>query len=98
MLCDVRGLNALPLNLPCLLRSLSPVAYTDYTAEDNLLERASNRIKSDAKKELACVKTNLGTSILNNLLGIILRLCLALLLVLFPNPFMQSLIKGFFLG
>ena len=47
---DVRGLNALPLNLPPGSEVYSDSAYTDYTAEDNLLETSQIALKVMRKK------------------------------------------------
>lgn len=47
---DVRGLNALPLNLPPGSEVYSDSAYTDYSAEDNLLETSQIALKVMRKK------------------------------------------------
>ena len=47
---DVRALNALPLNLPPASVVYSDSAYTNYTAEDNLLETSQIALKVMRKK------------------------------------------------
>jgi len=47
---DVRGLNALPLNLPPGSEVYTDSAYTDYTAEDDLQQTSQIALKVMPKK------------------------------------------------
>ncbi|MEH2249811.1 MAG: hypothetical protein V7K33_09700 [Nostoc sp.] len=47
---DVRGLNALPLNLPPSSEIYSDSAYTDYITENSLLETSQITLKVIRKK------------------------------------------------
>ena len=47
---DVRGLNALPLNLPSGSEVYSDAAYTDYHAEDDVYDSSEIKLKVMRKK------------------------------------------------
>jgi hypothetical protein len=93
---DVRALNSLPLNLPPGSQVYADSAYTDYQAEDYLMESSQIELKVLRKHNSTRSSINRGFDISNNPLVTTLKRYLVRLQILFLNQFMLSLIKAFY--